>query len=741
MRHLWILSFVAILALGFQAWADQKNQPQNHQKASQKSVEELAREARSSIVVVNFVGRDGQQQGLGTGFVVSSDGLIATNRHVIGDARPITVRLENGKEYPVQTVQASDRTLDLALLKIKAKGLKALDLADSNDLRNGQRIVALGHPRGLEFSVVGGVLSGRQKLLGQSMLQLAIPIESGNSGGPVLDAQGQVVGIVTLKSQVTRNLGFAVPVNSLKRLIRKPNPIPMSRWVTIGRINPDEWQTVFKGRWRQRNGHIVVDGPGEGFGGRSLCLSREKVPAVPFEIAVTLKLGDERGAGGLAFYSDEKNNHYGFYPSSGKLRFSRFLGPDVFSWKVLHESPSEHYRPGDWNTLKVRVQKDKISCFVNDHLVHESSDNRLTTGRVGLVKFRTSSLEFKNFRIGKKLASSRPSTKLVQRIEKLVTKLDGQKKAEPTVVDSLVPEGRASIAVLRAKAKLLEEQAKQLRLIAKAVHTKEVLNELGKITQLKDDEIPLLHGALLIAKLDNEELNVPVYIRQIDRLAKEVRKTWPKDATEADKLTALNKELFQMRGFHGSRGDYYNRANSYLNRVLEDREGIPITLSVLYIELAKRLGVNVVGVGLPGHFIVRHEPKKGPATLIDVYEGGAKLTKEDVAQIVKQATGEAMREGDLATVTRKAILVRMLHNLAGIALEEEDPRSVLKYYDAILTITPQATQERLRRAALRFQTGDPDGSIADLDWLLDNSTDDIDRDKLRNLRRFVNQRR
>ncbi len=743
MRHLWILTLTIILGFTCPALGQEAERPKKKQKqqAAGKTVAQLAREAKASIAVVNFTGRDGEKQGLGTGFVVAADGLIATNMHVIGDARPITVRLPNGKEYPVKTVHASDRTLDLALLKIDAKGLPALSLADSTRLRSGQPIVALGHPRGLEYSVVSGVLSGRQKLRGQSMLQLAIPIESGNSGGPVLDVQGRVVGIVTLKSQVTRNLGFAVPVNALKRLIRRPNPIPMSRWVTIGKLNPDEWRTVFQGRWRQRNGHVVVDGPGEGFGGRSLCLSKQKLPPVPFEIAVTLKLGNESGAGGLAFYSDGKNKHYGFYPSSGKLRFARFMGPDVFSWKVLHEGPSKHYRPGAWNTLKVRVEKKKILCYVNDHLVHESTDDRLTTGSVGIVKFRTTSIEFKNFRIGKKLPSLRPSEKLVARIEKIVTKLNGKTKIRPDVVDSLVSNGRTSIAVLREKAKRLEEQAKQLRELAKAVHKKEVLAELEKVTSPKDNEIDLLRGAFLIAKLDNEELNIPVYIRQIDRLAKEVQKSLPKDASEADKLAALNKELFQMRGFHGSRGDYYNRANSYLNRVLEDREGIPITLSVLYMELAKRLGVKVVGVGLPGHFVVRHEPKKGKATLIDVYERGEKLSQEGAAQIAKRATGEALRENDLAPVSNKTILVRMLHNLAGIALEQEDAKSVLIYYDAILTITPQATQERLRRAALRFQTGDAAGSVADLDWLLENSTDDIDRKKLLNLRRFVDQRR
>src|SRR5437773_2497092 len=165
-----------------------------------KTVEQLAESAHKSVVVIMFAGRDGKQQGLGTGFVLSKDGLIATNLHVIGEARPITVQLPDGTRHPVTAIHASDRALDLAIIKVNAKDLIPLELGDSDGLRNGQAVVALGHPRGLEYSVVSGVVSGRRDVDGMKMIQLAIPIEQGNSGGPVLDMQGRVVGIVTMKS-------------------------------------------------------------------------------------------------------------------------------------------------------------------------------------------------------------------------------------------------------------------------------------------------------------------------------------------------------------------------------------------------------------------------------------------------------------------------------------------------------------------------------------------------------------
>src|SRR5207253_3024183 len=140
----------------------------------------------------------------------------------------------------------------LAIVQINAKKLVPLPVGDSGKLKNGQPIVALGHPRGLEYSVVAGVLSGKRDIDGVSMLQIAIPIEQGNSGGPVLDMQGRVVGIVSMKSLVTSNLGFAVPVSALKPLIDRPNPVPMEQWLTLGALDKSEWKVVFGGRWRQR---------------------------------------------------------------------------------------------------------------------------------------------------------------------------------------------------------------------------------------------------------------------------------------------------------------------------------------------------------------------------------------------------------------------------------------------------------------------------------------------------------
>ena len=133
-------------------------------------VQKLAAEAKQSVVVVTFSGRDGTQLGLGSGFVVSKDGLIATNLHVIGEARPISVQFADGKKFDVIAVHATEKATDLAVLRINAANLKPLELGDSDTLVPGQPVVAIGNPLGFKHSVVSGVVSQKREIDGKPMI-------------------------------------------------------------------------------------------------------------------------------------------------------------------------------------------------------------------------------------------------------------------------------------------------------------------------------------------------------------------------------------------------------------------------------------------------------------------------------------------------------------------------------------------------------------------------------------------
>ena len=738
MMRLCVSSAAFVLLFAGVGDAEPKQSPPSASKTySSKSVEQIADAARKSIVVITFEGRDGKRQGLGTGFVISADGLIATNLHVIGEARPITVQLADGTRHAVRSIHASDRFLDLAVLRISADKLSRLELANSDSLKEGQTVVAIGNPLGLTHSVVSGVVSAKREVEGRSMIQVAMPIEPGNSGGPLLDLDGRVQGILTMKSLVTANLGFALPVQLLRPLLAKPNPIPMSRWLTIGQLDPSEWTILFDARWKRRAGKIVAEGLGTGFGGRSLCLSQMPTPTHPFEAAVTVRLDDESGAAGLAFHADGGDKHYGFYPSAGQLRLTRFDGPDVFSWKILKQVPSSSYRPGEWNTLKVRIERDRIRCFVNGHLAIESTDNVYTTGKIGLAKFRDTRADFKNFTVAKEIPSTDPDATLAAKIAKLSDGMDSSPSPSPEKIDALVGGAPAAVTLLRDRARQLEQQATRLKQMASEIHARRVQSELAKILQAKDENADLFRAALLVAKLDSDEVDASLYQRELDHMVREIKSSLAENADEKTKLAAVNKYLFSERGFHGSRGDYYNRSNSYLNEVIDDREGLPITLSVLYLELARRLGLKVEGVGLPGHFVVRFVPSKGNSQLLDPFDGCREVTLVEARKRVEVATGQPFQEEHLSPVSKKAIVVRMLHNLMGIAREEGDSKAVLRYLDTILAVAPESAQERFMRAAMLFQMGNPKRAAEDAHWLRDHRPAGIPIEKLEDLERLI----
>ncbi|MDA1275624.1 MAG: trypsin-like peptidase domain-containing protein [Verrucomicrobia bacterium] len=699
-----------------------------------RTVEEISRTARKSLAVISHFDRDGEADGIGSGFVVSSDGLIATCLHVIDEARPIAVRLADGSRHDVIEVYAWDRKLDLAVIRIDAADLPALAFGDSDALNQGEPIVAMGNPLGLEYSVVNGVVSAKRDFGGVEMIQLAIPIEEGNSGGPLMDMRGRVHGVLNMKSLLSPNLGFALPINLLKPLLEKPNPVPMSRWLRIGSLNPRSWQPLMGARWTQRGGKIQVDGLGKGFGGRALCISENNVPTRPYELTVTVRLDDEAGAAGLAFESDGDQKHYGFYPSGGRLRLTRFDGPTVFSWNILHEVSSKHYRPGEWNRLKVRVESDRILCYVNDHLIVESQDTAMTGGRAGLAKFRNTRASFKDFQLGTQIreSSSSPSPEVAEEISRLIENIDGSRKLE--LLPDLARNPAASRSILAERARQLDKEAATLRVLADEVHRESVQMELVEELGKPEEKIDLLRAALLVSKLDNPELNVLFYIDQVDQMAKEFAEELAERGDGVATLEALIHYLFQENGFHGSRTDYYNRANSYINNVIDDREGLPITLSVLFMELASRAGINgIAGVSLPGHFIVKEVLKSGEDRLIDVFENGKVLSREEANRIVLGSTGRPIENEDLRAAAKKEIVRRILRNLSGIAMNSETGLTSLRYVDLIVAISPENTWERLDRALLRIRGGERAAGKEDLLWILEKQPEGVDLEQISKL--------
>lgn len=211
---------------------------------------------------------------------------------------------------------------------------------------------------------------------------------------------------------------------------------------------------------------------------------------------------------------------------------------------------------------------------------------------------------------------------------------------------------------------------------------------------------PVAEAALWIAA-ENEPVDVAASLAELDSLAACARPAVERAAGFGQKIEALNHFLFVETGFEGSREDYYDPRNSFLNQVLARRVGIPITLSIVYFEVARRLGFDADGVGFPGHFlaIVRGEPD----VLVDAFEGVI-LSKEDCAQRLRGTVGKhAVFEPELLEpASAHEILLRVLNNLKQIYFRKEDWESALACCDRMLLLFPEMPLE-LRDRGLLYQ--------------------------------------
>lgn len=223
----------------------------------------------------------------------------------------------------------------------------------------------------------------------------------------------------------------------------------------------------------------------------------------------------------------------------------------------------------------------------------------------------------------------------------------------------------------------------------------ETLAEIGERALEKDFEqlaagddaqVDLLRGALLVARTQFPLLDEKKTRRRVEKMAEEIKAKLDADATAKQKLAALMDYLFVQQGFAGDERDFYHPRNSCLNDVLERHTGLPITLSVLTMEVSRRLGLRVAGVGLPGHFIVKAEVD-GETFFLDPFHGGQALTRADCQKIAAD-NGQELTNELLQPVPNREILVRMLRNLLAVAIATESAHQARQLQRYIEVLSP-----------------------------------------------------
>lgn len=263
----------------------------------------------------------------------------------------------------------------------------------------------------------------------------------------------------------------------------------------------------------------------------------------------------------------------------------------------------------------------------------------------------------------------------------------------------------------------------------------QILNELVRLldTEEKNEDNVLLRSALLVARLDNPNFLPGHYIKRVDRMAERISQTIPPSATQREKLDILMDQMFSHFGYHGSNLDYYHRSNSYLNEVIDDREGLPITLSLLLMELGKRIDLPLSGLATPGHFLaVYREPGQGiqHSVLIDAF-GGNTISHQEANLL----TNSELTDEDLRPASKTEIISRILRNLLRSAEWEMDSSAYLRYLDALVAINPQDHYLRTMRAMTLYGEGMLDDALIDINILIEQLPDDPSKGALIEIQR------
>jgi regulator of sirC expression with transglutaminase-like and TPR domain len=246
------------------------------------------------------------------------------------------------------------------------------------------------------------------------------------------------------------------------------------------------------------------------------------------------------------------------------------------------------------------------------------------------------------------------------------------------------------------------------------------------------EPIDLVRASLAVAREEYPELDEGRYLRVLDEIASGVQAGLPSGASPERKVGRLNSYLFHELAYVGNRGDYYDPRNSFLNEVLDRRTGIPLTLCIVYMEVGRRCGLRVDGVGFPGHFLCKVQ-LDGGELVVDPFHRGQLLGLEEIKRRLAAAVGDQVKFDPrvLRPASPREILVRMLQNLRSVYQERNDMPRALSAVDRLLLLAPENIRGLRERAQLCERLGGPQAAARDLEKVLELEPNASDASSLR----------
>src|SRR5687767_11091870 len=266
------------------------------------------------------------------------------------------------------------------------------------------------------------------------------------------------------------------------------------------------------------------------------------------------------------------------------------------------------------------------------------------------------------------------------------------------------------------------------------------LEPFAQILRREDARIDLARACLMIAEDAYPGLDVDRYVGEIERMAIGLRGRMPQKQNAEERVVALNQFLYEDLGYWGNTDNYYDPRNSYLNEVIERKTGIPITMSILYMELGRRIGLPLEGVSFPGHFLVRLK-LRGGMLVLDPFSGGAPQSEDELRSRVKRVIPDGVADDlpaaelpldqFLEPATNRQILSRVLRNLKGIYRESDKPERLLDVLNRMLLVTPDASAELRDRGFIYHRLECYRAALKDLSAYAEREPDAPDLDEVR----------
>ena len=246
-----------------------------------------------------------------------------------------------------------------------------------------------------------------------------------------------------------------------------------------------------------------------------------------------------------------------------------------------------------------------------------------------------------------------------------------------------------------------------------------LLKSFLELTDRPDHLIEVARAAMLLAASEYPRINVDGELFTFQRLAGSISSKFLDGDDPLYAMNTLSEALFDDVGFHGNTEDYYDPRNSYLNQVLQRRTGIPVTLAVVYMEVGRRLKVPLLGVGMPGHFLVRHAEIDN--LFVDPFHGGYLLSADECREMLEARAEGPFKWDDslLEPVSNRQILARIIRNLKAIYMYDEDYVRALVVSDFALALEPHSAENRRDRGIIQYQLGHSAEALDDLVYYLD----------------------